>query len=256
METSTGLIVPKRSRRPTGIDLFCGCGGASLGFIQAGFEVVGAADNEPAATQTYMVNLCSYPCDIHFVTDEDQQRLETYLARQMFSRGSAVRVVDVSGSARPADRPAVRHFFFGDLRKLSGHDILSAIGMEPGDVDCVFGGPPCQGFSSVGKRQIEDPRNSLIFDFARLVLEIRPKSILMENVPGIVSMVTPEGIPVMDALCRVLEDGDFGTFNSLKRSLLASAGCGATLRTGKKNQGRQKEEIQPMDPEQGSLFRP
>ena len=75
-----------------------------------------------------------------------------------------------------------------------------------------------------------DPRNSLVFDFARLVLEIRPKAMVMENVPQVLSMLTPEGVPVIDALARVLTDGGFSTYNALKASLAAQAGAGAVLR--------------------------
>lgn len=60
---------------------------------------------------------------------------------------------------------------------------LSAIGDR--DIDVVFGGPPCQGFSLMGKRNLDDDRNSLVSHFSRLVLEIQPKFFVMENVRGI-----------------------------------------------------------------------
>lgn len=53
-----------------------------------------------------------------------------------------------------------------------------------GEIDVIFGGPPCQGFSLIGKRVLEDDRNSLVFHFLRLVLELKPKYFVMENVPG------------------------------------------------------------------------
>ncbi|WP_017717993.1 DNA cytosine methyltransferase [Kamptonema formosum] len=53
------------------------------------------------------------------------------------------------------------------------------------DIDAVFGGPPCQGFSPIGKRAPDDPRNALVFHFLRLVLELRPKYFVMENVRGL-----------------------------------------------------------------------
>jgi DNA (cytosine-5)-methyltransferase 1 len=55
----------------------------------------------------------------------------------------------------------------------------------PDDIDVVFGGPPCQGFSLIGKRSLEDPRNQLVYDFVRLVAEIRPKVFVFENVKGL-----------------------------------------------------------------------
>ncbi len=59
---------------------------------------------------------------------------------------------------------------------------LSTIGER--DIDVVFGGPPCQGFSLMGKRDLSDSRNSLVFHFLRLVLELQPKYFVMENVKG------------------------------------------------------------------------
>ena len=55
----------------------------------------------------------------------------------------------------------------------------------PDDIDIVFGGAPCQGFSLIGKRSLEDPRNRLVHDFVRLVAEIRPKVFVFENVKGL-----------------------------------------------------------------------
>ncbi|MBU6429933.1 MAG: DNA cytosine methyltransferase, partial [Cyanobacteria bacterium REEB65] len=92
--------------------------------------------------------------------------------------------------------------------------------------DLVAGGPPCQGFSTAGQRNVMDPRNSLVFEFARIIIEIQPKTMVFENVPGLVSMTTPEGIPVLDALCRVFEDGGFGAYEALRNSLLTSSGMG------------------------------
>jgi DNA (cytosine-5)-methyltransferase 1 len=54
-------------------------------------------------------------------------------------------------------------------------------------IDIVFGGPPCQGFSVAGKGMIEDERNSLLLEFARLVCDLKPKTFVAENVTGILS---------------------------------------------------------------------
>lgn len=56
-----------------------------------------------------------------------------------------------------------------------------------GKVDLIVGGPPCQGFSTIGKRLVKDPRNELVFEFIRFVDVIRPKVFLMENVRGLLS---------------------------------------------------------------------
>lgn len=244
--TSSGLYVPPTVKPGEAlygsdmitIDLFAGIGGFSLGFMQAGSRVIAAVEWDANAAITYMHNLASYPVQIHFIEESDRDRLERALKKVM--KGEGKKEGDpyemmLAGHGYLSHQPemlGVPHFFFGDIRKITGRQILDALGLEVGDVDCVIGGPPCQGFSTSGKRNVMDPRNSLVFDFARMVLEIRPKTMCMENVPGIVSMMTPEGTPVLDALCRMLEDGDFGKYETLKRSMLASAGLnpGVALR--------------------------
>lgn len=257
------IYAPRRHSRPTCIDLFCGCGGMSLGFIEAGFEVLAGLDNDPAAAVTYLYNLGSYPVNIHFVEPEDKERLNHYL-ESLFkddSQTGGVTVFDLTSGGgwirHNPGYPPVRHFWFGDARKITGKQILDALGMQPGEVDCVVGGPPCQGFSKMNtRRNVMDPRNSLVFEFARLVLEIRPKAMMFENVPGILDMVTPEGIPVIDAFCRVLEDGGFGTYNALKRSLLATSGMGAALRSNSKPKDKQDQDTESREKsEQPSLFK-
>ncbi len=56
-----------------------------------------------------------------------------------------------------------------------------------GQIDVIVGGPPCQGFSTIGKRLVKDPRNELVFEFIRFVDVIQPKAFLMENVRGLLS---------------------------------------------------------------------
>ena len=269
--TTSGIAVPshiaRKVRRPIGIDLFSGAGGFSLGFIQAGFQVIAALDNDTASTITYMYNLGAYPCQFHFATEGDAQRLEKAL-RQEQGRNEKwrtdsnvdwlpgkgeIKVAMVSGGgwiSNYFEHPGVQHFFFGDARNFTGQQILDAIGMKRGEVDCVMGSPPCQGFSYAGKRNVMDPRNNLVFVFARLVCEIEPRTFVFENVPGIVSMVTPDGLPIIDALCLIFEEGGFGTFDALKRGLLASSGAGA----GIKGQSAKKKKSEKKQPDQARLF--
>lgn len=68
---------------------------------------------------------------------------------------------------------------------LRGDDIRKAAGLEDREIDCVFGGPPCQGFSMIGQRVLDDPRNSLVMDFVRLVAELDAKTFVFENVKGL-----------------------------------------------------------------------
>lgn len=69
-----------------------------------------------------------------------------------------------------------------DISKLSGDDLVRFAGGRPTG---IVGGPPCQGFSAIGKRDKSDPRNDLVQHFFRLVAEIQPQFFLMENVPGL-----------------------------------------------------------------------
>ena len=70
----------------------------------------------------------------------------------------------------------------GDISELSGSAVIDSAG---GEIDGLFGGPPCQGFSTIGRRDEEDPRRLLVGDFFRLVKEIKPSFFVMENVIGL-----------------------------------------------------------------------
>ncbi|WP_295388445.1 DNA cytosine methyltransferase [uncultured Thiodictyon sp.] len=123
--------------RPIAVDLFSGAGGLSLGFEQAGFDVVAAVEVDPIHCATHKFNFPE--C--------------TVIPRS---------VEALTGL---------------DIRKASG------IGCKP--VDLVFGGPPCQGFSLIGKRALDDPRNNLVRHFLRLVTELSASYFLFENVKGL-----------------------------------------------------------------------
>ena len=134
-------------------DLFCGAGGLSLGFHAAGARSVIALDHDTRAAATFDANF---------------RRLQ------------------------PERPPLV----------LTGAEAdLSRIDLErpPGDVspDIVIGGPPCQGFSRIGRAKLdslsdgsgaEDPRNALYFRFLAAVRAWKPKAVVMENVPGMLSV--------------------------------------------------------------------
>src|SRR5438094_875689 len=77
-----------------------------------------------------------------------------------------------------------------DLFRVGGNELFRETGLRRGDVDVVFGGPSCQPFSrsNEGRRRgIMDPRGRLIFEFSRIVNQLRPKAFVMENVRGLVS---------------------------------------------------------------------
>lgn len=75
-----------------------------------------------------------------------------------------------------------------DIRDLDARVLREKLDLEQGELDVLVGGPPCQAFSTAGRRQsIQDPRGMLIWDFMRFVEEFRPKYFLMENVRGLLS---------------------------------------------------------------------
>lgn len=119
----------------TVVDLFCGCGGFSLGAELAGFRTLAAIDIDPTLQSAY---------------------------RRNFPRTEPIQasVVDLDASAW--------NHFLGAIRP-----------------DGVIGGPPCQGFSWIGQRQKDDPRNSLLGHFFRNVALLEPKFFIMENVQGL-----------------------------------------------------------------------
>ena len=71
------------------------------------------------------------------------------------------------------------------VEHLSGQQIRDLAGIGDKEISCVFGGPPCQGFSLIGQRVIDDPRNSLVRDFVRLVSELDAETFVFENVKGL-----------------------------------------------------------------------
>jgi len=74
-----------------------------------------------------------------------------------------------------------------DVSALTGHRLKAVLRIRDGHIAGVVGGPPCQGFSCIGKNDRSDPRNRLFVDFFRLVAEIRPKFYIAENVPGVLN---------------------------------------------------------------------
>lgn len=78
---------------------------------------------------------------------------------------------------------AVHH---GDIAKLTDAAALEAAGLESGELDVLDGSPPCQGFSTAGKRRLDDPRNDLFRQHVRLLRAFRPRALVMENVSGMV----------------------------------------------------------------------
>jgi DNA (cytosine-5)-methyltransferase 1 len=78
--------------------------------------------------------------------------------------------------------------FEGDVRQLEGSTLLRTANLAKGELDLLIGGPPCQGFSIIGSRLILDPRNDLFREFLRLADVLRPRALVMENVPGLATL--------------------------------------------------------------------
>jgi len=76
--------------------------------------------------------------------------------------------------------------YHGDIAKISVEQVLEMTGLQPGELDVFDGSPPCQGFSTAGKRVMDDPRNQLFREYVRLLRGLRPKVFVMENVSGMV----------------------------------------------------------------------
>ena len=117
---------------------------------------------------------------------------------------------------------------------LSGAEIRKAAGIGDRPVDCVFGGAPCQGFSLIGHRVLDDPRNRLVREFVRLVAELGARTFVFENVKGLtvgrhrafldelVMEFSAAGYDVRTPW-RVLNAGHFGTPQHRERLILFGA---------------------------------
>lgn len=93
------------------------------------------------------------------------------------------------------------HFLPNDVRKIKKSDI-DVVLEKHGKIDIMLGGPPCQGFSLAGKRDVNDERNTLFGDYLEISKHVKPKVILIENVKLLTSMKDPDGRYVRD---RVIE---------------------------------------------------
>lgn len=107
-----------------------------------------------------------------------------------------------------------------DIKEFSLKDLYEDFGICQGDVDIVIGGPPCQAYSTVGKRLIDDPRGKLFQEYFRVLSEIRPKVFIFENVKGLLSIqnggLIKQIISLFESLgyyvkWQVLNAADYGT---------------------------------------------
>lgn len=92
------------------------------------------------------------------------------------------------------------NFLPNDIRAISTSDLS-----EYKEVDLMVGGPPCQGFSLTGKRDVNDDRNTLFQDYLNIAKTVKPKIIIMENVKLLTSMTDPDGTLVKDRILKTFE---------------------------------------------------
>ncbi|MHB1702371.1 MAG: DNA cytosine methyltransferase [Acidobacteriaceae bacterium] len=134
------MQIPSPSKPLTSVDLFCGAGGITEGFREAGFACLYGNDINSHAIQTFAAN--------HPEAIADNQPIDGVNPLQL-------------------------------RRKL---------GLRRGELTALVGGPPCQGFSiNAPERFIEDPRNALFKHYLDFLDEFQPKTLLFENVPGMLS---------------------------------------------------------------------
>jgi DNA (cytosine-5)-methyltransferase 1 len=107
-------------------------------------------------------------------------------ARAGFNVAAAVEIDKHAVSAHRRNFPKSKHID-QDIGLMSAQELLSKVGISARQLDGLIGGPPCQGFSTMGRRVEDDPRNSLFTKFFQLVAELRPAFYLAENVPGILA---------------------------------------------------------------------
>lgn len=129
------------------VDAFAGCGGLSLGLMQAGWQGLFAIEKDKFAFDTLKTNLIHSKAKLKFAWPKWLPKEPIAIDALLAKHG--------------------KH-----LRALAG------------TIDLLVGGPPCQGFSSAGKRKQDDPRNKLFKSYVRLVNELKPRAVLIENVRG------------------------------------------------------------------------
>lgn len=100
----------------------------------------------------------------------------------------------------------------GDIREVDLVQFMDTLAIEPGDLDLLCGGPPCQAFSQIGKRlSLSDERGMLLFEMTRFAKILRPKAILIEQVKGLLNAPDHAGRPggVFEMLLQELRDLDY-----------------------------------------------
>lgn len=163
-------------RRPTSIDLFAGCGGLSLGLHAAGFRNILAVERSDMAAETYYHNL------IARIPDHEPHFWRDYCKRGGTDAGSQI----------------AAGLFVGPIERLLEDHRTKLVRLiharAPRGIDLIAGGPPCQGFSTAGRRDAKDARNLMPWYFLDFVRLFEPKFVLIENVAGFRMRFTRDGL--------------------------------------------------------------
>jgi DNA (cytosine-5)-methyltransferase 1 len=174
------------------VELFAGCGGMSLGLKAAGFKLAFANELSPMAAETYAYNLLPNGMDDTFWLKSKFSRTDI---RKRLMENPTDYTLNSHGDFRsPMELPASNPFMLvGDisifLDMLRG-SVAENFRKHIGPIDLLSGGPPCQSFSFAGKREIDNKRNSLFLQFAKMASVLQPKAIIFENVSGIIHPFT------------------------------------------------------------------
>ena len=126
--------------------------------------------------------------------------------------------------------------FIADLSRIDPQEVMSSLGLKPGGLDLLAGCPPCQGFSTHKTRNrsssVEDVRNDLVFEVLRYVKVFLPKTIMLENVPGLAkdlrmlkfkAELKELGYAINDETVKILDAADFGVPQRRKRMILQAS---------------------------------
>jgi DNA (cytosine-5)-methyltransferase 1 len=148
---------------------------------------------------------------------------------------AAVEIDENACETYRANHPDVE-LLTSDIRQVSAVKLMRCTGLRKGELDLLAGCPPCQGFSTLrarnGQSAAADPRNDLVDEFARLAIALRPKMIMMENVPALaryekfihfVQRLSANGYRVIS---KVLDVSDFGVPQRRKRLILSASRVG------------------------------
>ena len=176
---------------PYAIDLFCGAGGCSEGLIQAGFHILFSSDISDMVEVTYK-----------------------YRHAQLGL---------IQGKNTWFERADIRNLH-GDFINQKISELEMFRDQEIPEIDLMIGGPSCQGFSRAGRRDKEDPRNLLFGEYVRVINEVKPKYIVLENVEGFMDMqfLGYKGLDLYDDNGTLVEEGQVYPDGSVTPNILKS----------------------------------